>query len=209
MYNATKRPRRYGTRYSRYRYARRGRMPFVTMPRQPGISLARYQPALNDQDTYFTVQTRQFPVDSTVGGTISIGIPFSGVSASGNWASYGAIFDQFKVEAVELRFTPSNPNSNSVLFPPFYIANDVDSGTSPTNNADILSYGSVVQKNLQMPWRHLFTIPTTLIDRIQWYDCANPIEQPNILWTRAENTTISQNYGQLTIRYFVKFRGSR
>lgn len=208
MYASRRRP--YTSRYPyRRTYRRTGRMPPMRLPRQPGISLARYQPALNDQDTYYTVQSREGFIDSNPGGVVSTTIAFAGVSLIQNWGSYSNIFDEFKVEAVRIQFTPSLPNSTTATFSPLYAANDSDGGIAPTSNADILSYGSVKTFDLNKPWSFTFTIPTTLEDRIAWYDVAVTTTQPNSIWLRAESLSISQRYGTVKIQYFVKFRASR
>lgn len=191
-------------RYSRpvKRYSRRSKMP-----RKPMINLRNYSAALNQQDYYYTIASREIQVSSGVGGSVSNIVAFSSINGATNWSSWAAIFDEFRVEAVKLTYTPALPNSTSATFAPVYTIFDEDGGTAPT---DPTQYPTAKSHRLDQSWTQLYTIPTDLESRISYYNTANPTVQAETIYLVSNSSlSISQLYGNLHIQYFVKFRGGR
>lgn len=196
--------------YYRRPYRRNYRRSFtLRRPKQPAISLRRYAPALNDQDTYFTIQSRQFTVSSDAAGLIAVSLPFSGVNANSNWTAYNLVFDEFRVDALEVIWTPSLPNSTTATFAPIHLVHDGDGGAAPTSVDTMLGYGSVKSFSMNQPWKYMTTITNDLQSRTAWYDVAAPTTQPDSVFMRSEGNSLSTQYATITIRYYVKFRSAR
>lgn len=198
--------------YSSY-YRRRApyrRRRFLTRrPRQPGISLYRYSPAKQDMETFHTIQSVTFDLTTDVAGNIIANIPFSTLTSVNNWSTFAALFDEFKVEALELEYIPALPNSTTATFAPVYLLYDSDGGPNITTVAQAQEYASVRIFRLDQSWKTMWTISSNLEQRIAWYDVAVPTQQTDRVALVAGGLSLSTTYGRISYKFYVKFKGTR
>lgn len=192
--------RRYRRRYSNYRQR---------VPRRVGLRLNKYKWSLAQQGIFNTVVSRAFTITSDAVGSIQSTVGFAGIQSSPAFSNLQTLFDQMRVEAVRIEFTPALPNSTTATFTPMYVAYDADGQTPFPTSGTMLSYPSVQRKMLNSPWSFFCTITNDLESRTAWYDTANPAVQTDTVFMRADGLSLSQLYGTITVHQYVTFRGQR
>lgn len=187
------------------RYYRR-RTSYQRRPRQYGMNLSRYIPATGQGEIYRTIMHRDAAITTNVGGTLTVQLPFNGVSASGNWSSLANVFDEFRVEGIKIDFTPGLPNSTSATFPNMYVYFDLD-GLGTVSLANALSHSSCQKFDPNKPWTKTYSLPNNVVNRSTWFTTSSPGNQLEAAAIAMEGASISTTYGTLHIAYYIAFRG--
>lgn len=199
----------YSSYYRRRAPYRRRYSSYQRVPRRVGLRLTKYKWALAQQNTFSTVLSRAFTITSDAVGSIQATVAFSGIQSCPGWSNLQTIFDQLRVEAIRIEFTPALPNSTTATFTPMYIAYDADSQTPFPTSGTMLTYASVQRRMLNMPFKYFCTITNDLDSRTTWYDTANPAVQTDTVFMRSDGLSLSQLYGTITVYHYVTFRGQR
>lgn len=133
-----------------------------------------------------------------------------------DWTSVISLYDQYRVCAIKVRYTPDLPNDTSVTtsFKPVYIVTDFDS-TAAINNYNTLSqYEMMKVKNLFQPWSYYIKLPksqtagTIAVGSFGWHDMAAP-DNIGTVQIFAQNLDASTTYGRFTVTYYVKTKNRR
>ncbi len=196
--------------YARRPMRRQNARTYLRRTRQPAIGLQAYNPARADMDKFRTILSAKATLNVDSSGNVRQQVRFSDLSTSTNWTALQGIFDQFKVDAVEIIYCPGSPNATTINFPPIYTAFDQDGAVSVPSPQDLLVYGSVQTHRSDQMWKVLYTVLPETASRIAWYDSATPTSQPQTVLISSENGfTGPGSWGIVTVRWYVKFRGSR
>lgn len=153
---------------------------------------------------------------STGGGVIQVPIsltsPENVVSGSGtveDWSSITALFDNFKVCALKLRYIPSFPNNTSATtaFAPLYSAVDYDEVNTSScigTIAEAINYENMKVHNMYRPWKRYWKVRKLAFPG--YAVGYNEVDTPyNIgqMCLYGEGFTASTTYGQLIITYYI------
>jgi hypothetical protein len=150
-------------------------------------------------------------VDTAGTGNFSQPIGLQGsVSSAPNWSSLSAVYDEYRVLAVRVHFTPANGYNKLVATQtcpnPIFFALDRDSVTTVSSNNTMLSYDSVKSFDIERPFTYdVFKMsgaresafittasPVNLGSYVNWFTGATP----------------SLHYGVLLCQFLVQFRAA-
>lgn len=167
----------------------------------------------------------QTPFQSDAGGTVQNYLNMTdptkvlnGSGTVGDWTSFSALYDSYRIRGISVKYIPDFPNDTSVTtgFAPVYIVYDPD-GAPAFTVADFIQYENMKFKNLYKPWKYYHgvtkminpsaqTTPTDL--KGGWMDIAGPQSTSYVNWY-AQGLDVSTIYGELLITYYVQFKTRR
>lgn len=108
----------------------------------------------NDGKRFFKLTTSD-PATTTAGGIIDNTYTDTPVGYA-DWNNISALFDNFRVCAIKVKFIPNKPNdlSSATPYTPIYIIHDKDSTSPPGTTQGIIEYENMRVKNLFQPWTY-------------------------------------------------------
>lgn len=137
-----------------------------------------------------------------------------------DWSSFAALYDQYRVFAVKIKYIPNFPNNESTLtvFRPLYMVTDYDSIVVLASVNEAIQYENLRVKNLQRPFSFYIRVPKLIATygvtgaTVQvaqgWFDIAYPTDTGAIR-TIATDLSASSIYGTFVITYYVGFKNRR
>lgn len=135
-----------------------------------------------------------------------------------DWSSVSALYDQYKVNAIKIVYTPHLPNDTSVtvFYRSVYVSIDYDSVTQPTTYDGIAQYERMRVVNLYRPFKLYFRLPavlntsssTVVVGRMGWLDIANP-NPAGCIQLFSEGLNLSSAYGRFTVTYYISCKNRR
>jgi hypothetical protein len=145
--------------------------------------------------------------------------------AVGDWANFKAMFDQYKVTGIRIRFDPAEPygGDNSLVWRPVYIFKDVDT-TEPFEAISTIQGRKRKIVNLYKPFKIYMKAPKyTSIDAgifdtdltMTHGGWMNTMATDSATWQAGMINILGQNlstlstYGTLDIRYYVLGKGRK
>jgi hypothetical protein len=153
-------------------------------------------------------------ISSSAAGVISGNIGIGNPSGASAWAAFAALYDEFRVLAFVVEFTPYDRYSaplavtTSVVEPALLIAIDRDSAATPTTVGQLASYESCRQVSLSDPFRMEYKMDG--VREATWVTTASPSSSParGFEWIGTANSaTNSYFFGNLFATWIVQFRG--
>lgn len=150
-------------------------------------------------------------VSSDGSGNISQVIGINNPSNTTNWASYGALYDHYRVRKVVIHMIPNDPTAT---FRPLYVVTDFDatSASSLTSADACMQYESTRIYDVQHPFVHKVINPGLVVTnqpKGNWIDIASP-NSTAIVALMAFSLTPSTVYmAGYTVEWDVEFRATR
>jgi hypothetical protein len=153
---------------------------------------------------------------STAGGTIN-NVFTSGSATWNNFASYAALYDEFRTLGMELEYFPSNRYTKvtTTCVPVLGVVDRADT-TALTSFTNALTYASCRPLSLEDPWTSRreyrgssvpsLTIKMRGVEEAQWLPVASTFNAMAIkLWSTG--LTAATSYGLFLVRGMIQFRG--
>jgi len=146
----------------------------------------------------------QVSVQSSVAGVTALVYSSSPASAN-DWAACQAIYDEYRVLAMKLKYFPSNRYSKTTtVCRPAVTYVDRDDTALPTSYGQSCKKASSVIRSLEDPW--------TEVIRMNGQEDATFVTTATVvnafsLKLYADGLTISTEYGMMFLEYLVQFRG--
>jgi len=161
--------------------------------------------AKEQQDLFTTELNFDFTVAADGAGTYSSNFS-NGASSSPDWASYAAIFDEYRVIALKVVYTPVLyvGGSTATQFQPIATVIDYDDGNVPATMSGMSEFSSFKEHAPLKPWS-VVALAQSVSD-LQFIDTASPAATFNIHALSLGNTA-SVNLGRLKVQYLTQFRG--
>jgi len=133
------------------------------------------------------------------------------VSSYGDWSSLAAIYDEYRILAIDLSVACTAPNTSN-LSNWIAVCYDNDDATALTTVAQVMEYDN----HIIFPaiWSSgekrskFFYIPNSPSSPISWYDIA-AVSQVGSVKFYGDSLTASVPYLNITLNYYVEFRGRR
>jgi len=154
-------------------------------------------------------------INSTVAGTIA-SVFVNDPSVSSEYASYQALYDEFRVVGVRFHLISLQQFSVSAGNAVAAIAYDNDDVVTPTSQNYVLEYdtakifSAVGTHNALKPWVMAWARPTSGGNTaITWVDAASPASSLGSTKMYVTNLTVSTAYFDYVQEFFVEFRGRR
>lgn len=210
------RRRRYTKRRSRKRYGRKAVKRYVRKMRNMGMAFFKLRTAPQYTSDAAGLMAYGFSTTNPSLTTSVNGAAY--VNACEDWANLITLYDQYRVFAVKITFTPDLPNDTSTVtsYRPCYIYVDYDSTTVQTTTAATIQYENCKVRNLYRPFTIYRKIPKSLnpttagnIVQFGWMDVAAPQPVGHIGLTVTAGVDLSTTYGQFLVTYYVAFKNRR
>lgn len=144
------------------------------------------------------------PLSSTAGGQINY-VYSSSPSAAGDWSNLAAVWEEYRVLAMRLRFRPSNRYSKATTnCRPGYVVVDRGSSAGLGSMQAAANHESAKEVDLEDP----FSIDAKMSNADEAVFIATSSPTPYI-WFKMwfEGLTVSTEYGVLELDWRVQFRG--
>jgi hypothetical protein len=118
-----------------------------------------------------------------------------------------ALFDEFRILKVEYHYQPNNRYSKvTVVTQPYAVGFDNDTSSVVSGGFDdVLARQQCVFGSLDDPL-HFTAHRPMVTPSAYWVDCAVPAGSVGSIVRYSDNLTVSTNYGQQRINYFIEFR---
>jgi len=151
--------------------------------------------------------TYLFNLASTSGGSIATAIDKDPSINSGEWASFAASHDQYRVLSMHIQYVPNNQYQSAIaLMYPALVALDHDDATAPTTAVGIYNRESCKMVNLALGWTHTWRM-TGNTDAL-WQDTLNPgTAKGSIKIIQTTTESVSTLYGVIYINWLVQGKG--
>lgn len=185
------------------------------MQKRAKIGLHNYKLRTNPEmitDAAGTMQYRFSTTNPSLTTSINGGAYSNAVN---DWTNIITLYDQYKVNAIKIVYTPYHPNDTVALqvFKAMYSIIDYDSVNPPANYNQISEYENMKIKNLYMPWTIYYRIPKSYGGTgpsvgFGWFDIANP-QANGCIQLYGTGLDASDTYGQLTVTYYVSCKNRR
>lgn len=131
-----------------------------------------------------------------------------------DWSNIAAMYDQFRVTSMKVRWVPMRPfdPSGTTKYSPLYVFTDFDSvGLSPTN-AEIVAYNNMRVFDIGMPFTYYIKIPklintaATNVSIPGYMDTSSPEATGAIYLANNINSELTTNvlYGHIIVTYWIK-----
>lgn len=143
---------------------------------------------------------------SSGAGAIVTAIDKDPSSVAPEWASWVALFDEYRVLAMEVNYVPRNEYLGSItLMPSVIAAVDHDDATTPPTFASVFSKSSSKICNMAQPWKMTWRMSGNPDNT--WSDLNAPATgKGSIKIYNAGTFSNSTTYGDILIRWRVQFR---
>ncbi len=139
------------------------------------------------------------------------------VNSMSDYASWSAVFDQYRITMIEAYVTATSVNlSSTTTFGQYTTAVDLDDANTPTALGDLQHYTSSVETNLLVPhyhrWVPTFSVAaysgafTSYSQGYGWLDCGSPNIQHYGLKVACTNTPAQVMNMLIRFRLHVSFR---
>lgn len=162
--------------------------------------------ALNYQtDCYTTLQMWDVPVASDGGGNLAT-VFGNSPSNTSNWSNLAAVFDEYRVLAMRIKFSPTKQvgGSSTISFAPILSVIDYDSSTAFTSYVQGLFYSSAKEVPGQTAFEK--TAYMSGVENSQFLSTG----APNTTWyikLYSSGNTASTQLGRFRVIYVIQFRG--
>lgn len=158
------------------------------------------------------MKLRRFISNTTsAAGLLQYDINVRDPSGCSDWSNCSALFDEYRVCAVKLQWTPRLPNDYSTLntYTPMGLCFDVNSTSTSgfTQMTDLMQYENFSAKNVYLPWKKYIKVPkvSTGGSLIGWCTTTTP-DTHGCLSVFYTSSMVSTLVGYTFITYYVKFR---
>lgn len=138
----------------------------------------------------------------------------TGISGASDWSSFSALFDEYRIVAVEMYLFSirSNIVLSDTLNKIAVAVYDNDDASALSSVITALEYDN----HLIFPtvwtsgkiFRKKWLVPNSLNAPIPWYDIGSPT-QPGSIKMASQGNTVSVAYLDYIVKYYVEFRGRR
>lgn len=122
------------------------------------------------------------------------------------WANWVALYDEYRVLAMEIMYVPRNQYQSAIaLMPPVVLALDHDDATTPPNFPSVYTKSSAKMVNLASPWNITWRMEG--IPNSQWVDLNTPATgKGSVKIYNVGTFSNTTTYGDMFIRWRVQFR---
>lgn len=182
---------------------------------------SRTAPRRRDNVVY--TKLSQYATAATNGSGILTGyLSCHDPSAATNWANYAAMYDEYRVCAVKIRYIPWMDNAQITTTPAgtdanVFLIHDNDStgaALSGTTIATMLGYNNCKVHRLLRQWKYYARIPktntTTSGKPAGWLDTSAPGVTTNVVYyTSDASVNTSMTTGHLIYTFYCKFMGKK
>lgn len=201
-----KRYRKYRKRFKRARPFRIGNIPYRGM-------VHKYMRS----EVATKLRIRAYDITSSAAGVLSTFYNARNPSGSNDWAPLLALYDQYRVNAIKLKWYPYQVNSVTVKFMPIYVAYDTDvNNVNPISSlATALDYANVKAFNVYLPFTYyvkpgkvISTGGTNVILAGGWIDTSNATTI-GCVGVYGEEFTADTKYGHFIVTYYCEFKNRR
>lgn len=132
-----------------------------------------------------------------------------------DWASYAAIYDEFRVVGIKITLVPSQQGSVTAINAPVIIVYDNDDSNVLTSYNAALEYdthkvlSSIWYQRSGSAYSSMWLRPTSGNNTaILWSDVGTPVATGSVKFY-ATGLTASTTYFGITVEHYVEFRGRR
>lgn len=178
----------------------------------------RFIKQLQDQEVSDVRLTFQGTISSSGIGVIANSVAMD-PSGAGEWGTYGAIWDEFRVLGIRITLVSAQQYSVTAVNKLGGVAYDNDSVTALTSVANVLEYSTShtlpaifghksCRENQTMCQQYSWLRPTAGAP-IPWIDVATPAGSTGGVLFYFAGLTVSTLYFDINVEYFVQFRGRR
>lgn len=139
-------------------------------------------------------------------------------SAAQDWTNVAALFDQYRVNAIKLKFIPESNLGiiGSTSYAPLYIVHDPDEFVNPLTTVNsAIQYENCKFKNMYRPWTYYRKMAKTIAqtgaqttDLKGYHDCDNPQPNQGIYWI-GTGFPNSLALGTLLVTYYITAKGRK
>lgn len=143
------------------------------------------------------------------------GAYYNGGSVLQDLSNFTALFDNYRICAVKLKYIPSRPSdsSSTTTYLPCYVVPDFDDETALTSIAQAVQYERMRVKDLSKPWKFYVKVPkinSTTANSVGygWFDLATSPNQAGIKFF-ATGLSTSATYGTIIATYYIAFKNRR
>lgn len=151
-----------------------------------------------------------------VGSSSEIGYYFQATNL-GNWASFSALFDQYRILAIRFAFLPrTNVVSGTAYNPPLYTVIDYDdlntigskSGYTQRQNCTETSVYQSLERTFapRFDFAAYSGVFTSYANTVGWIDCGSPTVQHYGLKVFIESCSTPAPVWDLKVEYYIQFR---
>jgi hypothetical protein len=160
------------------------------------------------QDLHTVVFVNTLTISSDAGGAIA-GVVQANPSISldstwPDWSSAAAIYDECRCLGMEVTYDPTEMNGNLIFQGPFMTCIDYDSNATPSGYPYVSQYASALTHKGSRPWTR--RVLASGVEDLGFVGTNAPITPFIVKWYSGGNT-VSRQYGFVTARLFMQFRG--
>jgi hypothetical protein len=186
-----------------------------TMTNVANNIINRFKPQTDNQHITSVRLIGVQPISSGATGVINT-VFANNPNGTSEWASYIALYDEFRILAVRLSILPYQQGSLTVISDLCGIVFDNDDTTVLTNISSALEYDNC--RLIQTNWvpakagltQYTWARPTSGANTaVLWQDVAVPAASPGSIKFYASGLSASTKYFSVQVEYFVEFRGRR
>lgn len=159
---------------------------------------------------FFKIKAVQ-DVTTTVTGTFDT-VYTNNVGGATDWTNIAALFDDYRVCGLKLKYIPSLPNDTSTQtgFTPFYVGGDSNDVTAWTSSADALQQENTKVKNLYRPWTYYYYFQKLgNVNLTNGYRATNVTTASQGIKTYATGLDISQKYGEIVLTFYISAKNRK
>lgn len=163
---------------------------------------------------HYTTFVRYSPTDlaSNAGGAVVLTFNCQNVSGAQDWSNLAALFDQYRVIEMKVKYFPYQQAANSVSsrdIAPLYCVRDYNDATGLTSVAQALQYNKVRTINLFSRWTAIMRMSTKASAQSNgadgWFPTSNPPTHQAMKFY-GTGFDLSQTYGNYVIEAIIQFK---
>lgn len=181
----------------------------------------KYNPATTQDRIYYNRTAGYGNLASNGIGFLAAAITMDPSIYGTDWASFAALYDEFRVVGVRLTLCSLQQYSVTVANNLLAIVYDNDSGTAPSSFGALLEYPTVQYSSVvfqhsaqkenqtncqQFSWARPVSGNNT---SVVWCDVATPAQSLGSIMLAADTLPITTTYLRFVVEYFIEFRGRR